>query len=99
MSAVLIACLGGLLLLCLGALVGTSWTDQALCARYERVARERRELNEWRLALQEADQHYVWRGDQTAFTARDHFGVDRQLSAVTSGAPYLQEQFGQIAVW
>jgi hypothetical protein len=100
MSAVLIACFGGLLLLCLGTLVGASWTDQVLCARYERVARERRELEEWRLALQEADRHYVWRGDQTSLTAQDHFGVGGQLIAVTSGAPYPQgRQFRQTAVW
>jgi hypothetical protein len=99
MTAVLIACFGGLPLLCLGALVGSSWTDQLLCARYERVARERRELNEWRLALQEADRHYVWRGDQTSLTAQGHFGVDGQLSAVTSGAPSTQGQFPQMTVW
>jgi hypothetical protein len=99
MTIVWVAVFIGLPLLCLGALVGTSWTDQALCARYNRLAAERRELNEWRLALQEADRHRVWYGNQTAFTARDRSRVDDQVSAVTSGTPYLQEQFGQIAVW
>lgn len=43
-----------LLLLCLGVLVGTSWTIHALDRRYRSLAAERRELNEWRRALQEA---------------------------------------------
>ena len=98
MTALLIFCFGVLLLLCLGALVGASWADQALGARYDRVARERRELNEWRLALQEIDQHCVWCGSSAALPASDYSGLDDQLSAVTSGAHYPQGQFTQIAV-
>ncbi|MGH3867310.1 MAG: hypothetical protein ACRDQ4_14430 [Pseudonocardiaceae bacterium] len=80
MTAVGIASLGGMLLLCLGTLVGTSWTDQVLGARYRRLAIERRELNEWRHALQEASLHCVWCGDSMAL-AGDPSGV----SAVTCG--------------
>lgn len=93
MSAVWVACLGGFALLCLGALVVTSWVEQLLCARYERLARKRRELDEWRRARQETDWHHVWYDNQTASR------VDGQVSAVTSGTTSLQEQFGQIAVW
>ncbi|MDQ3154107.1 MAG: hypothetical protein M3R63_21110 [Actinomycetota bacterium] len=37
-----------------GLLVGTSWSIHALDRRYRDLARERRQLNEWRRALQEA---------------------------------------------
>ncbi len=49
-----------LLLLCLGALVGTSWTIHALDRRYRGLATERRELNEWRRALQEVSSAASW---------------------------------------
>jgi hypothetical protein len=65
MTAIWIAGLGGMLLLCLGALVGTSWTDQAFGHRYQRLALERRELNERRRALQETCPHCAWCGTST----------------------------------
>lgn len=40
-----------------GLLVGTSWTVRVVDERYRRLAAERRELNEWRRALQES----AWR--------------------------------------
>lgn len=86
MTAVWIAGLGGMLLLCLGMLVGASWTDQVLSERYRRLAIERRELNEWRHALQEASLHHVWCGDSTAL-AGDSSGVGGRVSAVTCGDP------------
>jgi len=57
---------GVLMLLSLGAglLVGTSWNIHVLDQRYRRLAIERRELNEWRRALQEA--RYVWCANLTA---------------------------------
>lgn len=36
-----------------GLMVGTSWTAYALDRRFRRLAAERRELHEWRRALQE----------------------------------------------
>ncbi|MGH3752808.1 MAG: hypothetical protein ACRDRP_08960 [Pseudonocardiaceae bacterium] len=42
-----------LLLLCLGTLVGSSWTVQALDQQYRRLAIEQRKLNERRRALEE----------------------------------------------
>jgi hypothetical protein len=56
MTAAWVASLGGLLLLCLGTLVGTSWTEQALDRRYRRLATEQRELSESRRALHEISQ-------------------------------------------
>jgi len=43
-----------LLSLGVGLLVGTSWNIHALDLRYRSLATERRELNDWRRALQEA---------------------------------------------
>lgn len=86
MTAVWVAGLGGVLLLCLGALVGTSWTNQALSERYRHLAIERRELNEWRHALQEANRHCVWCGDSIAPTG-DFSRVGGRVSAVTCGDP------------
>ncbi|HET9117636.1 MAG TPA: hypothetical protein VFN75_06110 [Pseudonocardiaceae bacterium] len=40
--------LGATLLVCLGLLLGSTWTVQALQARFRRLAQERRRLNdEW----------------------------------------------------
>ncbi|MGB6161429.1 MAG: hypothetical protein WCF33_15115 [Pseudonocardiaceae bacterium] len=86
MTAVWVASLGGMLLLCLGMLVGTSWADQMLGERYRHLAIERRELNEWRHALQEANRHCVWCGDSIAPTG-DFSRVGGRVSAVTRGDP------------
>jgi hypothetical protein len=40
-----------------GLLVGTSWTVRVIDERCRRLAAQRRELNEWRRALQES----AWR--------------------------------------
>ena len=53
MTAIWVTCIVGLLLLCLGALVGSAWTVQALNRQYRRLAIERRELNKQHRALQE----------------------------------------------
>ena len=45
--------LSGVLLVCLGLLLGTTWTIQALQARLRRQAQERRRLNEEWLAIRE----------------------------------------------
>jgi hypothetical protein len=45
----------GLLLLFFGVLVGSTWTIQAVNRQYRRLAIERRELNEWRLELQQTN--------------------------------------------
>ena len=80
------ASLGGALLLFLGTLVGASWTDQVLGERYRRLALERRELNEWSRALQEADLRCVWCSNSMALT-RDPSGVAGGASAMTCGDP------------
>lgn len=46
--------LGGLLLVCAGLLLGTSWTIQALQPTLRRQAKERRKLNEEWLAVNAA---------------------------------------------
>lgn len=43
--------LGGVLLLCLGLLLGATWTTQALRHKHSRLAEERRRLNEQLLAV------------------------------------------------
>jgi hypothetical protein len=43
----------GLLLLFLGILLGSTWTVQAVGQQHRRLAIQRRELNQWRLALQQ----------------------------------------------
>jgi hypothetical protein len=48
--------LGGLILLCLGLLLGTSWTIQAVQPKLRRQAEERRRLNEEWLAVRAARQ-------------------------------------------
>jgi hypothetical protein len=45
--------LSGVLLVCLGLLLGMTWTIQALQARLRRQAEERRRLNEEWLAIRE----------------------------------------------
>ncbi|HWR48410.1 MAG TPA: hypothetical protein VN327_12495 [Pseudonocardiaceae bacterium] len=83
MTAGCAAVLGGLLVLFLGVLVGTSWTDQALGHRYRRQAIERRELDEWRRTLQETSQRCAWCGNSTALPA----GVGARVSAASCGDP------------
>lgn len=46
--------LSELLLICLGVLLGATWTDQILQARYRQQAQERRRLNEERAVLDAA---------------------------------------------
>jgi len=87
MTAVWGAGLGGLLLLCLGALVGNSWTDQALGRRYQRLAIERRELNEWRRALQEASPRCVWCGNPMALSTEGRPEAGDRVSATACGDP------------
>jgi hypothetical protein len=53
MSTVWIVGLGGLLMLCFGMLVGSTWTVQILNRQFRRLAIERRELNTTRLAMQD----------------------------------------------
>jgi hypothetical protein len=53
MSTVWIVGLGGLLMLCFGMLIGSTWTVQILNRQFRRLAIERRELNATRLALQD----------------------------------------------
>lgn len=65
------AVLGGLLVLFLGMLAGTSWTDQALVGRYQRQAAERRALNEWHQTLQHANQGCAWCGSAAALPPRE----------------------------
>jgi hypothetical protein len=87
MTAVWVAGLSGVLLLCLGVLMGTSWTDQALSQRYRRLAIERRELNEWHRTLQETSQRCVRCGNPVALPAGDRSRVGGRVSAVTYGDP------------
>jgi hypothetical protein len=75
MSAVWAAGMVGLLLLCLGALVGSSLTVQALNRQHCRLATERRKLYEWRRELQEASlalTRCAWCADSTALFAGDY---------------------------
>ncbi len=87
MTAVWVAVLSGVLLLCLGVLVGTSWADQALGQRYQRLANERRELNEWHRLLQETSQGCVQCGNPVALPAGDRSRVGGRVSAMTYGDP------------
>lgn len=91
MTAVWVASLGGLLLLCLGMLVGASWADQVLDRRYRRLAIARRELNEWRDTLRETNQHCVWCGNPITFTAGDPSAIGGRVSAATCGDLSLAE--------
>ncbi|MGH3974580.1 MAG: hypothetical protein ACRDS9_14810 [Pseudonocardiaceae bacterium] len=53
MTAIEAVILIGLLMLCLGLLLGNLLTVQALDRQYRRLAIERRELNEWHRRLRE----------------------------------------------
>jgi hypothetical protein len=53
MSTVWTVGLGGLLMLCFGILVGSTWTVQILNRQHRRLAIERRELKATRLAMQD----------------------------------------------
>lgn len=53
-GAVTLQVLGGLLLVCLGLLLGATWTTQALQPQLHRQAEERRRLNEEWLAVRTA---------------------------------------------
>jgi hypothetical protein len=75
MTTIWIAGIVGLLLLCIGALVGSAWTVQELDHQYRRLAIERRELNEWRHTHQEACLPLagcVWCANLIALSARDY---------------------------
>jgi hypothetical protein len=50
--------LGGILLVCVGLLLGSTWTMQALQPRIRRQAEERRSLNEEWAALQAAREQW-----------------------------------------
>jgi hypothetical protein len=54
MTVIWIVSLVGLLSLCLGVLLGSTWTLQAVGQQQRRLAVEQRELNQQRLALQQA---------------------------------------------
>jgi hypothetical protein len=56
---VIIEVLGGVLLVCLGMLLGTSWTVQALQPKLRRQAQERRRLNEEWSAVRTARRQWV----------------------------------------
>jgi hypothetical protein len=53
MTTVWVAGILGLFMLCLGTLVGSSWTVQGLDRQYRRLAVQRKELNKSRRTLQE----------------------------------------------
>lgn len=74
MTTIWIAGIAGLLLLCLGALVGSSWTVQSLDQQYRRLAIERRDLNERRHTFQETSlpPRCVWCANLIALSARDY---------------------------
>ena len=55
-STVTIEVLGAILLICLGMLLGTTWTTQALQPQLRRQAEERRQLNEEWSAVRTARQ-------------------------------------------
>ena len=95
MTAVWVAGIVGLLL-CLGALVGTSCTVRALDRQYRRLAIERQELNEWRRTSQETSlplarclwcAHLIASSDEDyededdAGGPGDPFPIDRELHA------------------
>ncbi len=80
MSALWIAGIGGLLMLCIGLLLGSSWTVQALDRRCRRLARERREFNAWRRAVQEADLRCSWCGELIALAGTDSSSVGSEVS-------------------
>ncbi|MGH3773950.1 MAG: hypothetical protein ACRDRW_21585 [Pseudonocardiaceae bacterium] len=90
MTAGWVAGLGGLLLLCLGALVGNSWTDQALSRRYQRLALERRELTEWRRTLRETSLRCARCGNLMALSADDRPVAEpvRRHAVSPSRTPY-----------
>jgi hypothetical protein len=53
-SAVILQMVSGVLLVCLGLLLGSTWTIQALQPKLHRQAEERRRLNEERSAVRTA---------------------------------------------
>ncbi len=63
------------IVLCLGALVGSSWTVQAMDRQYRRLAIERRELNERRRTLRETSlplARCVWCANLIASSGEDY---------------------------
>jgi hypothetical protein len=87
MTTIWIAGIVGLLLLCFGALLGSSWTVQSLDQQYRRLAIERRELNEWRHELQETNLSLagcVWCANLIALSAR---GYEDGEDAANPGGP------------
>jgi hypothetical protein len=62
MTTIWIVGLGGLLVLCFGLLLGSTWTIQALDRQYRRLAIEWRELNAARVSIQEDSMRCPWCG-------------------------------------
>lgn len=86
MSTVWIAGLVGLLMLCLGLLLGSSWTVQALDRRCRQLASERRELNATRLAMQEETRlRCSWCGNLIVSAGRSSSDVGSKVSALLQG--------------
>lgn len=81
MSTVWIVGLGGLLMLCLGVLLGSAWTVQAMNRQSRRIATEWRELNATRLAMQEQTRlRCSWCGSLLVSTGGSGSGVSRRVS-------------------
>lgn len=62
----------GLLSLFLGILLGSTWTIQAVHQQHRRLAIQRRELNEWRLALQQTSVRCVQCGKLIVSSVGDY---------------------------
>jgi hypothetical protein len=87
MTTTWIAVIVGLVLLCLGVLVGSAWTVQALDRQYRRLAIERQELNEWRHTFPKSSlplARCVWCANLIVSSARDY---EDGRDAVKSGGP------------
>ncbi len=92
MTAVWVAGIVGLLLLCLGTLVGSSWTVQALDRQYRRLAIEQRELNESRRTLQETSlplTRCVWCAKLIDSSGEDYDDYEDGEDAVKPDGPLL----------
>lgn len=87
MTAIWTASLGGLLLLFIGALMGTSWTDQALRQQYQRLLIELRELQEWNHTLQDASLQCVLCGSLASHLPPERSEVGSRMSAALCSDP------------
>jgi hypothetical protein len=82
MSTVGLVGLCGLLLLCLGMLLGSTWTVQAMNRQSRRVATEWRELHAARLTMQKETRLCCsWCGNLIVSTARNSSGLGSKVSA------------------